>query len=375
MADNWQNLAKNATDPQTIEEYIAGVLLNHNDDAEAHMGPGGAIENHRENDVLDHPAQSIVTDKIEILARTYAAIVDPANEEAFDTLEAALVYVDSIGGGSIYLASGTHYFVESIEINPGVSLYGAGIGKTIVLPQNSGSDEVIFTEGDNTATGFRTVSTIQDMTIGSSSNPIQVPQNDAICFITFRNVAFAGWYWEFHPGSYIENYTIKYEKCLFVQNITNVGMVLTGAVMEDCHYIATTNISSGVILENAVIKSSTFEGSGGSSDNDWFSFGYGECVIRDSIIKDTSGDTFVTTTVLDSDNITVDNCKIEVDTNERLYLNTERLRFINNHVQHSAGYPVTVSSGTVNVICGFNNTTEAISNSGTGTQLIGNIVI
>lgn len=60
----WGMLAKSQDNPQTIEERIAEMISQHEEDPEAHMGAGESIENHRINEVVDHPAFSVFTDKL-----------------------------------------------------------------------------------------------------------------------------------------------------------------------------------------------------------------------------------------------------------------------------------------------------------------------
>src|SRR5574343_697483 len=60
----WGLLGKAQDNPQTIEERIAEMISQHEEDPEAHMGAGESIENHRINEVVDHPAFSVFTDKL-----------------------------------------------------------------------------------------------------------------------------------------------------------------------------------------------------------------------------------------------------------------------------------------------------------------------
>lgn len=65
MADpTWGMLPKSQIDPQLIEERIAEMIAEHEQDPEAHMGAGESIDIHRKNDVIDHPAFSVVPDKV-----------------------------------------------------------------------------------------------------------------------------------------------------------------------------------------------------------------------------------------------------------------------------------------------------------------------
>lgn len=64
MADPvWGELNKSQDNSQKIEQRVAEMIATHEADPEAHMGPGESIENHRQNEIIDHPAFSIVADK------------------------------------------------------------------------------------------------------------------------------------------------------------------------------------------------------------------------------------------------------------------------------------------------------------------------
>jgi len=60
----WGDLPKNQIDPQLITEAITEAINAHESDPEAHLGAGESLEMHRQNEILDHPASSIVADKI-----------------------------------------------------------------------------------------------------------------------------------------------------------------------------------------------------------------------------------------------------------------------------------------------------------------------
>ncbi len=55
---------KSQEDPETIEQAIDRIVASHNDDPTAHLGTGQSLEEHRQNDVIDHPAGSILADKV-----------------------------------------------------------------------------------------------------------------------------------------------------------------------------------------------------------------------------------------------------------------------------------------------------------------------
>jgi len=67
MADPvWGNLAKAQDDDETIEEAIARLIAVHETDPDAHTGAGESLETHKSQEVIDHPAGSVVDDKPKI---------------------------------------------------------------------------------------------------------------------------------------------------------------------------------------------------------------------------------------------------------------------------------------------------------------------
>lgn len=62
--DTWGLLPKAQDDSTTIDEEIDAKIAAHLADAEAHLGEGGSLETHRQGDVIDHEANSIVPDKL-----------------------------------------------------------------------------------------------------------------------------------------------------------------------------------------------------------------------------------------------------------------------------------------------------------------------
>jgi hypothetical protein len=61
--DNWGLLPKSQIDSTTIDAEIDAKIAAHEADPTAHMGVGESIDMHRKNDVIDHPANSVVADK------------------------------------------------------------------------------------------------------------------------------------------------------------------------------------------------------------------------------------------------------------------------------------------------------------------------
>lgn len=57
-------LPKAQDDPTTVDEAILAAVASHNDDPTAHMAAGQSIDVHRANTVIDHPAGSVLSDKL-----------------------------------------------------------------------------------------------------------------------------------------------------------------------------------------------------------------------------------------------------------------------------------------------------------------------
>jgi len=61
----WGMLEKAQDDDQTIDEAIAAKIAEHNADEEAHQAAGESLNLHKSDEVIDHPAGSVVGDKYE----------------------------------------------------------------------------------------------------------------------------------------------------------------------------------------------------------------------------------------------------------------------------------------------------------------------
>lgn len=59
----WGSLQKSSTDDETIEQAIARLIAEHNNDPESHLAVGQSLEAHKSADIIDHPPASVVADK------------------------------------------------------------------------------------------------------------------------------------------------------------------------------------------------------------------------------------------------------------------------------------------------------------------------
>ncbi len=61
---NWGLLTKSLVDNETIEDAVDRLITVHEEDPTAHLGAGESLEAHKTEDMIDHPAGSVATDKL-----------------------------------------------------------------------------------------------------------------------------------------------------------------------------------------------------------------------------------------------------------------------------------------------------------------------
>lgn len=140
----WGALQRAVNDPTTIDEAIAASVAAHNNEAESHLGTEQSLEIHRENPIVDHPAESVVNDKIQAGARRWVAIVDPNSESDFDTIQGAVDYASHLSPGDILIKSGTHYVNDNLVLPPTLSLYGEGFLESNVVFDVGASEAITY---------------------------------------------------------------------------------------------------------------------------------------------------------------------------------------------------------------------------------------
>jgi len=59
----WGLLEKSVDNPQTIDQAIAAAIAVHESDPTSHLGAGESLQAHKNDSIIDHPAQSVVLDK------------------------------------------------------------------------------------------------------------------------------------------------------------------------------------------------------------------------------------------------------------------------------------------------------------------------
>ena len=96
-ATTWGWLSKSQLDPTTVDQAIALAIAAHESDPTAHLGAGESIEMHRNSEVIDHLAYSIVTDKVkdgQLLLEHFS------QNRMFQNISPADLIFDNAGSGS-----------------------------------------------------------------------------------------------------------------------------------------------------------------------------------------------------------------------------------------------------------------------------------
>lgn len=128
----WGNKPRAVNDGTLIDEAIGLAVSSHNDDPDAHLNEGQSITTHRAAEIIDHLAESIVNDKLANKARTYVAIVGSGLEGDYDSLESAITYAKSVGGGTIFLCAGDYYLSTKVILDETINLQGVDSDTTVI---------------------------------------------------------------------------------------------------------------------------------------------------------------------------------------------------------------------------------------------------
>lgn len=249
----WEGLAKSQGDPTTIEQAIAAIVAAHNADPNAHLDALASLQAHRTNPIADHPADSVVNDKLFPAARTYVAIVGSGADGDFATLDEAVDYAETVGGGNILLMPGTHAVTGALEIPMSINIIGLDRENT-VLQLGFTSGNYIKLVGDlvngQVQSIFRNL-TIQNLGGGCIDS-------DSTDYLGGENVLFEGC--DFIGGGW-------YLRCNSLRSMwlqcqidltTNAALLIDGnTLFKDCNF--TTSVSSsGVLIADRISTSAGF---------------------------------------------------------------------------------------------------------------------
>ena len=152
----WDGMQKNATDDETIEQAIARLIAVHEGDSTSHLGVGESLQAHKNADVIDHPAYSVVRDKVSFNRRIfdyYFGSLDGCGVTAGVELNTSGVLLMATSGA----LNNTQMF--SI-LNDDVNFYSAPMTKypvieiSMVLPSITTQQIYILNGSDSDWSGF-----------------------------------------------------------------------------------------------------------------------------------------------------------------------------------------------------------------------------
>ncbi len=116
----WGSLPKDQENAQTIDEAIASAIQAHEQDPTSHMGAGESIDEHRKNEVVDHPAYSVLDDKLaydrNFFDITFANLsnLDISSEVERTGYDSALIYSPNSSTWAYIIAHGGDFINSHI---------------------------------------------------------------------------------------------------------------------------------------------------------------------------------------------------------------------------------------------------------------------
>lgn len=142
----WGNLARAVNDGTLIDQAIETAVQAHDDDPEAHLDAGQSLTTHRAAEIIDHLAESVVNDKLHHTARAYAGVVGSGVEGDFATVQAAIAYVEGLGGGTILVLPGTYYLAGAVSLPVSINIVGFDAESTIIHGGFTGTNYLKITD-------------------------------------------------------------------------------------------------------------------------------------------------------------------------------------------------------------------------------------
>jgi hypothetical protein len=184
----WGLLTKSAEDATKIEEEIDARIASHNADPDSHGLSGMSLYAHRTGDVLDHLDEAVSNIKIKSGARAYTAIVDPSGEYDYTNIQSAIDYVNSKGGGVVFIRSGTYVLATDLILYDNVALIGLKTSECIIDFNNNGKGFRAWGETTPYTTG--TISITGNTKIVTGSGTLWLGNVAAGDWITIKDVLY-----------------------------------------------------------------------------------------------------------------------------------------------------------------------------------------
>lgn len=197
-------------------------------------------------------SQTIINNNINQKSRTYDAIVDAGGNGDFTTIEGAVAYTESIGGGDIFIWGGTYAPSSTITITKPTNLVGQSAALVTVTFNGTARNFTIQSSGVYT-TGTITVASGTAIT-GSGTLWLTNTTAGQYLFIGTRWYKIASVTDNTHlvlSQGYFDNVTLPttYRIATVPKSISFEGMVITGStgtaiIVTDC----TAFLSIGMVL-------------------------------------------------------------------------------------------------------------------------------
>lgn len=221
----WGDLDRATNDNTKIDQAIDEAIIAHNDDPDAHLGADQALESHRASEIIDHRAESVVNDKIATIARAYVAIVDPASDVDFDTIESAVEYATDKGGGTIFLAPGHHYLSGVVDVPMNINFYAADYESCTIHGNYTAGDYMYIVASDGVEQELMTFENITFDDDGGGIINTDGATFGTIYTLEFTRCLFLG------GGKYLETRSLqlRFNRCI-IQYGTGPAIVATWPV-------------------------------------------------------------------------------------------------------------------------------------------------
>ena len=147
MPETWGLLPKSQTDSEKIEEAIARMIQEHNEDETAHLGAGQSLQSHKASEIIDHVVHSVLAEKLHISAKYAEVTVAPTGGD-FTDVQSAL----NAGNKRIFVKAGTYVITSPITIlSSDVLIQGESAENTIIKLDSGVNNYVVKVGNGNTA--------------------------------------------------------------------------------------------------------------------------------------------------------------------------------------------------------------------------------
>lgn len=273
----WGDLDRAVNDGTKIDQAIEVAIAAHNDDPESHLGADQSLQSHRAAEIIDHLAESVVNDKIKSVARAYVAIVGSGVAGDFDTVQAAIAYAASVGGGTVLLMPGTYYISGVVNMPLSVNIAGLDAETTTL---HGAYDDGNYLRVIEDPINHQRRCNINNLTIASDGGAVFYSDIDDVddpgyfffddCVLTGGDTVFHGQLLipefescRFYAGNnaLIEFFdTLRISNCTGARYGTSSAPQLSGCIGVSLYY-------AQVFVQNSVIDFSAASGYGGLCEN------------------------------------------------------------------------------------------------------------